>query len=256
MTGDERERTVLEAVVTLVDSLLDDFDVVELLTDLTERSAQLLDVASAGLLLAGPDQELHLMTATSSRTYDLELFQVQSREGPCLESYRTGRTVSVADVRVATHRWPNFAVAALDGGFTSVHAIPMRAAGLVLGTLGLFGTTPGELNAPDLAVGQALAHVASVAILQEHAPSPEAVPPRLRNTLNRQIAVEQAKGFVADRLDLSIDESIALLRAYARRRGQHLSDLCRALASDRTQRGAILAGLTALHDTMGHVAAP
>ena len=160
-----RETRVLAAVVALVDSLLADFDVVELLTELTEHCAQLLDVASAGLLLADPRDQLHLMAATSDRTHDLELFQLQREEGPCLDCFAQGRPVSVADLRVEADRWPAFVQAATDAGFRSVHALPMRAGGTVLGTLGLFGTTIGELNASDLTVGQALAHVASVAIL-------------------------------------------------------------------------------------------
>ena len=251
MTGEARELQVLDAVVSLVDNLLDDFDVVDLLTDLTEQCARLLDVATAGLLLAGPGPELHLVTATSGRTHDLELLQLQSRQGPCLDCFRTGRAVSVADLRTATDRWPEFVASALAGGFASVHAIPMRAAGTVLGALGLFGTTAGELNAPDLAVGQTLAHIASVAILQEHAPTPDAVTPRLLNVLTRHIVVEQAKGLVHDSLDVPVERALTLLRTFARRTGQHLSDLCRALVADRARRSEILTALRAVYDDVG-----
>jgi hypothetical protein len=99
MTQPTREGRVVDAVVSRVDSLLDDFDVIELLSQLTERYSQLLDVASAGLLLADPNQQLHLMAATSDETRDLEAFQLQSEQGPCLDYYTSGETVSVADVR-------------------------------------------------------------------------------------------------------------------------------------------------------------
>lgn len=133
MTQPGREGHVLDAVVSLVDSLLDDFDVVELLTTLTEQCAQLLDVASAGLLLADPRQHLHLMAATSDQTRDLELFQLQSAEGPCLDCYATGEPVSVADLGTEADRWPQFVAAATEAGLVSVHAVPVRAAGMVLG---------------------------------------------------------------------------------------------------------------------------
>jgi ANTAR domain/GAF domain len=244
MTPAGRERKVLEAVVSLVDSLLDDFDVIELLTQLTERCTQLLDVSSAGLLLADAQSRLHLMTATSGKTHDLELFQLQSEEGPCLDCYATGVQVSVADLSAEADRWPQFVTAATQAGFTSVHAVPMRAAGMMLGALGLFGTSVGELNAQDLLVGQTLAHVATVAILQDHAPTPDAVPQRLRGALTSQVVVEQAKGFLRAQLGVSIDDAFRHLRAYAQDRNVHLSELARRLISDPDSRAGIVAGMS------------
>ena len=159
----------------------------DLLTSLTEHCARLLDVASAGLLLANPGRHLHLMAATSEQTRDLEVFQLQADQGPCLDCYATGQPVSVCDVRTETQRWPRFVAAATDAGFASVHAVPMRAAGIVLGALGLFGTRPGELNEADLLVGQTLAHIACVAILQEHPPTPSTVIPQLRSALTHRV---------------------------------------------------------------------
>ena len=244
MTNGGREGQVLGAVVSLVDSLLDDFDVVELLTHLTEQCAQLLDISSAGLLLAGPSRQLHLMAATSDRTHDVELFQLQSDEGPCLDCYATGRTVSVPDLRTETTRWPRFIPVAMEAGFASVHAVPMRAAGMVLGALGLFGTATGDLTPADLAVGQTLAHVATVAILQEHPPTPETVLPRLRTALASGVVVEQAKGFLRARLDVSIDEASVLLRQYARAHGEHLTQVAQQLVSDPSGRAEMLAAIT------------
>jgi hypothetical protein len=147
-----RETRVLGAVVTLVDSLLDDFDVVELLTDLTEQCVRLLEVGAAGLLLTGPRQDLHLMAATSKRSRDLEIIQLQADEGPCLDCFTTGQPVSAPDLRTEVTRWPQFVATATDAGFVSVHAVPMRAAGTILGALGLFGTRVGVLDEADLLV--------------------------------------------------------------------------------------------------------
>ena len=244
-----REARVLDAVVTLVDSLLHDFDVVELLTELTERCAQLLDVSSAGLLLAGPRRQLHLIAATSSRTEELELFQLQTDEGPCLDCFASGSPVSIADLTVAAARWPRFVPAARAAGFASVHAVPMRAAGDVLGTLGLFGTTVGELSEADLLVGRSLAHVASVAIVQEHPPTSEVLMPHLRSALADHVVVEQAKGFLRERLDLTIADAFALLRSYARSSGIHLSEVARMLIAEPAARGPILAALIDLQRT-------
>ena len=197
MADRDREARVLDAVVTLVDSLLHDFDVVDLLTDLTERCAQLLDVASAGLLLAGARRQLHLIAATSDRIEEVELFQLQADEGPCLDCFTSGQPVSIADLAFAIDRWPRSVPVALRAGLVSVHAIPMRAAGRLLGALGLFGNYVGELNESDLLVGRSLAHVASVAIVQEHPPTTEVVLPRLRSALARRVVVETGQGLLA-----------------------------------------------------------
>jgi hypothetical protein len=241
-----RETRVLDAVVSLVDNLLDDFDVFDLLTELTERCADLLDVAAAGFLLADPLGQLRLLAATSEQTHELELFQLQAEEGPCLECYATGQPVSVADLRAAKSRWPRFVPAALEAGVASVHAVPMRAAGIVLGSLGLFGTRPGELNEADRLVGQTLAHIACVAILQGHAPTPSTVIPQLHSALTRRIVVEQAKGFLRAYLDVSVDEAFSLLRRYARTHGDHLTDVARQLMAEPSSRPALLERMTEL----------
>jgi GAF domain-containing protein len=246
VTDTPRESRVLNAVVIIADRLLDDFDVVDLLTDLTTSCAELLDVAAAGLLLADPLQQLRLMAATSEQARELELFQLQADEGPCVECYTTGRPVSVADLRDAAERWPEFVPAALDAGFASVHAVPMRAAGVVLGAMGLFGTRPGELNEADLLVAQTLAHIACVAILQEHPHTPDTVMPQLRSRLASRVVVEQAKGFLREGLSVSIEDAFRLLRTYARANGQHLTDVARRLMTDRAARPELVAALSEL----------
>ncbi|WAJ42988.1 GAF and ANTAR domain-containing protein [Mycobacterium sp. Aquia_216] len=249
MTEETRETRVLDAVVTLVDSLLDDFDVVDLLTELTERCADLLDIAAAGFLLADPLQSLHLLAATSEKARDLELFQLQTDEGPCLDCYASGQPISVADLAAEAPRWPRFVPAAVDAGFASVHAVPMRAAGMVLGALGLFGTHSGELNDADLLVGQSLAHIACVALVQERAPTSSAVVPRLRNALAGRITIEQAKGFVRERLDVSVEDAFTLLRRYARSNDIHLTDVARQLIASPESRPAILAVMAMMNSS-------
>jgi GAF domain-containing protein len=243
MTEAPRETRVLDAVVTLVDTLLEDFDVVDLLTELTERCAQLLDVPAAGFLLADPLDQLRLLAATTEQARELELFQLQADEGPCIECYATGQFVSVADLQSAKDRWPRFVPAALDAGFASVHAVPMRAAGIVLGALGLFGSDAGELEDADRLVAQTLAHIACVAILQEHAHTPATVLPQLRSALASRVIVEQAKGVLRETLDVSVEDAFTLMRSYARGNGEHLTDVARRLMTDRLARPVLVAAI-------------
>jgi GAF domain-containing protein len=252
VTDTPRETRVMHAVVSLVDSLLDDFDVVELLTGLTERCAELLDIEAAGFLLADPLHQLRLLAATSERARELELFQLQADEGPCVDCYATGRPVSVADIRGATARWPRFVPAAVEAGFGSVHAVPMRATGIVLGALGLFGTRHGELTEADLLVGQTLTHIACVAILQEHPPTPATVMPQLRAALTSRVIVEQAKGFLHEMLDVSVEQAFNVLRTYARAQREHLTDVARRLMTDRYSRPMLVAALAELAERPPH----
>ena len=246
VTDTPRETRVLDAVVSLVDSLLDDFDVVELLTALTERCAELLNIEAAAFLLADPLHQLRLLAATSEQARELELFQLQADQGPCVDCYVTGQSVSVADVQAEIERWPRFVPTAVEAGFASVHAVPMRAAGVVLGALGLFGTRPGELTEADLLVGQTLTHIACVAILQEHPPTPATVMPQLRSALTSRVIIEQAKGFLREMLDVSVEEAFSLLRTYARVNGEHLTDVSRRLMTDRYSRPILVVELAEL----------
>jgi transcriptional regulator with GAF, ATPase, and Fis domain len=240
VTETTRETRILQSVVAVVDNLLDDFDVVDLLTGVTERCAELLDVTSAGVLLADPHRQLHLMAATSEESRDLELLQLQAQEGPCLDSYTSGTPVSVAELSDAEARWPRFVAAASEAGLASVHAVPMRAGGLVLGAVGLFRSEPGDLDDADLLLGQTLAHIACVAILQEHAPTPMSVWPRLQRALASRVVVEQAKGFVHERLDVPVPAAFALLRGYAFEQGDHLTAVARRLINEPAARPAML----------------
>jgi len=244
MNQPDRETDVLAAVSLLVDSLLDDFDVVDLLTQLTEQCVKLLDVEAAGLLLADAHGQLHLMAATSGSAQALELIQLQIDEGPCLDCFAAGEPISIADLQPETERWPGFVPVALRCGFASVHALPMRAAGLVLGAMGLFGTSTGELAPADLLVAKTLAHIATVAILQEQASTPAAVLPRLRAAIISRVVVEQAKGYLHERLDISLDDAFDLMRNHARIEGPHLTTLARTLMSDDEARPALVTAMS------------
>src|ERR1044071_3210061 len=135
-----REAVLARTLVELADNLVDDVDVVEVLTLLADRCVEVLDVATAGLMLAGPEGELRVMASSSEAMRILELFEVQSREGPWLHAYSTGQPVVSRDLSAAKGPWPRFAPEAVEAGFRSAHAIPMRLRGSVIGALNLFRT--------------------------------------------------------------------------------------------------------------------
>src|SRR5450755_3801411 len=176
----DREREITRAFVSIANSMAEGADVVDLLSGLTSDCARLLDVASAGLLLADGHGALHVLAASSERTRDLEMYQLQREQGPCLDCYRTGAPVKVDDLAAAAERWPYFVEAALAAGFASVHAVPLRLRDTVLGALNLFGAQVGPLQPDDLDLAQALAHVASIALVADRAAGD-------RETINQQL---------------------------------------------------------------------
>jgi transcriptional regulator with GAF, ATPase, and Fis domain len=239
---DDRERDIAQAFVAIANTMVDGLDVVDLLTGLTADCARLLDVASAGLLLADHHGVLHVVAASSERTRDLELFQAQSDQGPCVDCFRSGEPVSVADLAAEGDRWPTFVPAATEAGFASVHAVPMRLRDTRLGTLGLFGTTVGALSDDDLALGQALAHVASIALVADKAATDASViTTQLQGALTSRVGIEQAKGLLAQLGGLDMDQSFAAIRRYARDHNQRLSDVANRLVSRDLPASEVLA---------------
>jgi transcriptional regulator with GAF, ATPase, and Fis domain len=218
-----------DAFVELADTMVAEFDVIDFLHLLTERSVQLLDAAAAGVLLADPRGELRLVAASTEAVRVLELFQLQNDQGPCLDCFRTGQPVVADNLAAARQTWPQFAATAREAGFAAVHALPMRLRAQIIGALNLFRATPGALSQEDLRVGQALADVATIGLLQERSMRrSEVLHEQLQGALNSRVTIEQAKGKLAERLDLDMDQAFTMLRTYARDRNLRLSDLAQA----------------------------
>jgi GAF domain-containing protein len=240
MNGD-RERDLTQAFVSMANSLVDGFDTVDLLSGLTADCVRLLTIASAGLLLADPRGVLHVMAASSERTRNLELFQLQRDEGPCLDCFHGGAPVSVPDLAAEADRWPHFVGAATAAGFASVNALPLRLRDNVLGSLGLFGAAVGQLSEDDLNLAQALAHVASIALVADKAASDkEVINQQLQTALNSRVVLEQAKGLLAQLGDLDMDQSFAVLRRYARDHNQRLSEVAQRVVARVTPGREVL----------------
>ncbi len=226
MTRPDRERAVSRAFVELADTLVDEYDVIDMLDRLVAHSVELLAADAAGLLLADGRRELRVVAASTEAAQLTELLQLQAEEGPGLDCFRTGRPVSVPDLRSLAGRWPDLARAVEGGGpFRSVHALPLRLRGASIGTLNLFEARPGALPEADLALGQALADVATIGILQERAiRHGEVLSEQLQTALDSRVVIEQAKGFIAHSLGLDMATAFERLRGYCRRHNLRLSD--------------------------------
>lgn len=226
------EADVTQALVAVASGLVKGGDVVELLATLTSDCARLLDCASAGLLLADGRGVLHVMAASSERTRELEVFQVQRADGPCRDTYLSGEPVSAPDLQSESDRWPLFVPAARRAGFASVHALPLRLGEVTLGALNLFGNSVGALNKQDLSLGQALADVATVALVQDRAVTDrESLNVQLQTALSSRVVLEQAKGLLAQQGGLDMTDAFRFLRSYSRDHNERLTDVAQAVVS-------------------------
>ncbi|ADB51565.1 GAF and ANTAR domain-containing protein [Conexibacter woesei] len=229
-----REQRIVETFVELADTMVDDFDVLEFLHRLTERCVELLDCAEAGLLLADAAGTLRVMASSSERSEALELLETQNDEGPCFECYQHGRAMFSEDLRAAADRWPRFAPAAVEKGFRSVQAVPMRVRGETIGALNLFRADAGRLTERDVPLGQGMADVAAIALLQERAVrEARGVVEQLQGALRSRVMIEQAKGVLAERAQVGVDVAFARLRAHARTHNLRLSAVARDVIDGR-----------------------
>jgi GAF domain-containing protein len=218
-----------ETFVELTDTMVAGFDVIDFLHVLTGRSVRLLDVDAAGLLLADPRGELRVVAASSEAVRLLELFQLQSDQGPCLDCFRSGQPVA-AHLAATEQRWPRFTAAAQEAGFAAVQALPMRLRDQVIGALNLFRATPGAFDPANVRVGQALADVATISLLHERSMRHSGtLNEQLQAALKSRVVIEQAKGKLAERLGIDMDQAFSLLRDHARYRNLRLADVAHAV---------------------------
>jgi transcriptional regulator with GAF, ATPase, and Fis domain len=229
------DRAVAEVFVELADTLVDDFDVVDFLHQVTARCADVLDVAAAGVLLTDQQGALQVVAASTEETRLLEVLQLQTDRGPCIECFRTGSPVAVPDLGARAERWPQFVTEASRLGYASTHALPMRLRSEVIGALNLFSTQPQALDEVTVRLGQALADVATIGLLQARAiRHREVLTEQLQSALNSRIVIEQAKGVIAERRRLDMDQSFSMLRGAARSGNRRLSELAREIVDGTT----------------------
>jgi hypothetical protein len=230
------DRRVRDAFVELTDTLVRDFDIIDFLERLAGRCAELLGVSACGVLLVDHLGVLNLVAASTEEARLVELAQLQSAQGPCMDAYRTGAAVQQSNLIDRDQPWPAFARAARASGFAAVHALPMRLREQTLGAMNLLNDVPGPLDDDTIALGQALADAATIGILHQRAMARhEIVAEQLQTALNSRIVIEQAKGFLAERLTVSVDAAFGLLRAYARDHNLKLTAVATDVVEGRLQ---------------------
>jgi GAF domain-containing protein len=226
------EGLVARTFVEIAESLVDDYDILDLLTVLASRCVELFDVSQAGLMLASNGAPLRVAAASSEAMRLLELFELQHDEGPCVDCYRLGQAVSSADLERDRGRWPVFAPEALDAGYRAALAIPMRYREQTIGSLNLLRVEDGVLGTDDVVVAQAIADVATIGIVQHRiAAESRLLSEQLQHALDSRVVIEQAKGVLAAGAGLDMEAAFSALRSYARSHNERLAEVARALVS-------------------------
>lgn len=212
-----REQHLARVFVELADTLVAEFDVLDLLHLLAERTVDLLDADAVGIMLADQRGNLRVLAATSHQARLLELFELQNSEGPCLACFSSGEPVTNVDLGEVEARWPQFTKASTEAGFRSVHALPLRLRNETIGAMNVFCSERVTLTEDDIAVGQALADVATIGLLQERAVrQKELVAEQLQSALNSRVLIEQAKGVLSERASIDVDGAFGWIRDYSR----------------------------------------
>ncbi|BBH65292.1 transcriptional regulator [Actinoplanes sp. OR16] len=235
-----REQAVSAAFVELADTLTTDFDMVDYLHTLTVRCVDLLSVDAAGIMVTDHRGNLRVMASSAERIHLIELLEIESAAGPCVECFATGQSVSDNDLHHVDPRWANFSRHASDAGFRAAHALPMRLREEPVGVLNLFTAHPGPMAADDVSLGQALADVTTIGLLQQRAlHQRDEMVGQLQHALNSRIVIEQAKGMLFESLKIDMHDAFSLLRAYARRTNRRLSDVAGDIVEDRLDPRAV-----------------
>ena len=230
-----REANVVRTLVTMADTLVGDYDVLDLLTGLADRCVNLLGVSAAGVMLASPEMLIHpegtlgLVASSSEAMRLLELFELQAAEGPCLDAFRTGERVEHENLTAGSGCWPSFSKAALDAGFQSASALPLRWRDRTLGVLNLLRATQTPMDEADIVVARAFADLATLSIVQHRATAEaQSLNEQLSAALTSRAVIEQAKGVVSERADVGMAEAFSRLLSYSRKSKQRLTDVAEA----------------------------
>lgn len=206
-------RTSAQALADVASALVEDHEITGVLARLVSDCAALLPADAAALLVRAPDGGFELLSATSHRVEELELYQAQREDGPCVEAARAGeRSSTVGRPRIVA-RWPDVGQEIVNAGFGSVHTFPMHWRGHAIGGLNLFAVDEAELSAASTVLAQSFADFATLAIVQPAALGDDALTERITAALEGRVVVEQAKGVLAFQLGLDMaaayDELVA-----------------------------------------------
>ncbi|PZE72883.1 hypothetical protein DEJ27_00010 [Curtobacterium sp. MCPF17_018] len=232
--GEDRFERLSEGLSSVLNP---DLEVLDAMDRVIAGCVELTSATEAGIVLADGSGTLHVIASTSERTSDAEEAQLGTNEGSCLDCFRTGRTIDVPDVTTHETVWPTFAETMRERGLRGTFAEPIRLRDGTIGSMCLFADHADGHDDRDVVLIQLFADAASAALVrQRDAGRLRTFEEQIDDAIQARVLVEQAKGALAYRRGIRIDEAFQVLRRAAHIAGGGM----RARAEDVVHHGADL----------------
>jgi len=226
MTSDQSDSQIGDVFARLADSLRAGDDIVDTMDVLVRAAVDHTRAAEAAVVLVAPSGVLHVVASTTERSVDVEEAQIGTGSGPCLAAYERGEVIEVPLVAAVADQWPEFVETAESSGLRAVVAVPLRVRDRSIGGMNVFLAEPGSLPAVELALLEAMSHVATISVLQQRdADARDELADQLQRALDARVTIEQAKGFLAYQHHVSVDQAFGLIREHARRHRVRLREV-------------------------------
>jgi GAF domain-containing protein len=225
--------TILDSLERFARALTSGYGIGDVLHNLTEEMTQVLDLTGAGVTLLH-DGRQRFVTAAIDAIADLERVQEEHQAGPCVDAAATLRPVTVSDITAsdAHNRWPEYTIAAKTAGIQALAGIPMLAEGVAIGAVNLYDSQPRTWSGEDLRVAKIFADIATGYLTHASAArQQQRTAEQLQQALNTRLIIEQAKGVLAARKEISVDHAFHVLRKYARDHNLRIHDVARAVVT-------------------------
>jgi GAF domain-containing protein len=228
------EAALMSALRLFAMRSVEDYDVGTVLDELGEQARTVLGLQGAGvtLLVREGTSQTKYITATDPATFAVEAAQDDLEQGACIESISLGHPVTADDITDFADRWPDYTPVVLDAGFRAVAGIPMVAAGRVVGALNAYRAEPGAWSRHDVETASVFASVATAYIANAAAYRDQAaLSSQLQRALDSRVLIEQAKGVLAERNGVTLQQAFEAMRAHARAQRVRVEEVATAVLS-------------------------
>ena len=234
---DSGSPSLISTVIQAMEAMVQDFDYVDLASSLVSSAIDLLGADAVGVMISDTTQLLHVVAASDEDMRTLEIFEIQADDGPCLDSWYSGRLVTSDDL-IREERWDTFRARAVDLGFRSALAAPLRLRDHSIGALNVLWRKPEAPTHRAIQAAQALADLAALGLTSRAVPSEATfLAEQIQRTINARVTIEQAKGMLAEQDNSDMNSAYNLMRDYSRASGSHLIE-----TAERVIGGKLTAG--------------
>jgi GAF domain-containing protein len=230
-------RALIDVIHEFTNSLLNPYDLDELLVRLTGHATAVLDAAGAGIMLESRDGSLDFAAASCPAVTEIERHQDHVRSGTCHEAFVTNTTITVDDIE-ATDRWPTYRAKALELGLRSVIGVPLNAHGQTIGVLNVYRPEPGPWSSDDVEACEILAAMGAGYILHANQlRASQELAEQLQEALDSRAIIERAKGLLMATEQVDAETAFKGLRQASMDANRKLRDIARDIVDRHVRQG-------------------